>query len=195
MNADEFVKALALLAPSEETLKLRGLSEVAVERVRKSYICVERPNVERREDNPLLDLLTRYDTTTVEIGMVILGLNNHCYEYYIRNLKEQSKIAVGVAEVDPIVIYLPSGEIQLLDHARIGYVMCMCAVDGSHFLDALLLVAAFVPPHPYFKGVNWTKEQISENNKAACVLASQCAKAAGVDEQRCGLYRMLLGCD
>jgi hypothetical protein len=113
--------------------------------------------------DPLLDLVTRYDASRVQIGYVRLSDGVTPIESYLR---------VGEVEADPLVIDPATGEVLVLDHAAPWYVMLRAARSGAQFLDALLAVAQF-PPAGAASGANEAR---------AC--AERCTAAAGGTEFR-----------
>ena len=69
LDAQKFADELRQLTPPAEKLAEKGVSPEGIERAQKSYLCVEKKGLERQDD-PILDLITRYDLSSVEIGSV-----------------------------------------------------------------------------------------------------------------------------
>lgn len=123
-------------------------------------------------DNPVLDLVLRYDMSTVRMGLVSF-----------RNTIEtiSGKLWFGKAEADRLVVDPGSSRIQLLDHAAPSYVICDCASSGAQFLDALI---AGIEPGP-------ENDPFEEDSPELPPVAIQCARAAG-GEEFLSFYRDIL---
>ena len=172
MNADEFVKKL---------------SELAVSMDRESYFLTEKPAEIPQFDDPLIHLISSYDTSALEIGMVRLGCHKYSFE------PPSDKILVGCIESDILVIDPSTGIVELLDHEAPTYVMCICATSGNLFLEALLKLAAFQYPNKDLYG-DLSIEKVKENNDAAYACAVECSEIAGVEVEG-SIYYTLLGYD
>jgi hypothetical protein len=91
-------------------------------------------------ENPLLDLLSRYDCSHIEIGMN--QLIAHPLEYAMAWI-------VGKNEADSIILDKDTGEVRVTEHNPDGYtpedfVLSRCAKTGDMFLDAMVLVADYL---------------------------------------------------
>src|SRR4051812_22050680 len=192
MSADEFAAAIAALAPSVAELEAKGLSPQSAENFRKSYQCARRadPPVPGN-DNPLLDLLARYDCSRLEIAVVTLGPAG-ISKGYSDKLLSQGKRVIGAVEADPLVLDDKTGEIDLRDHSDPNFSMAKVAANGAKLLDALYLVASFRRPHRGNRQ-NLSREQGMENYRAASAQAQRATQAAGILEADGGIYATLLG--
>jgi len=187
MKADEFAEKLAEVAPSVEYLISCGYGAIA-EEIRNGYILNkrEKPMVPTHDD-PLIYLICNYDTSNFQIGMLTLGTRKYSFSPPV------NKVYVGAIESDILVINHSTGAVELLDHAQPDFVVAECAASGGNFLEAILFLASFKPPHPDFK--NLSREQQIENNQAAGSHATQCAKTAGISMSPNNIYEELLGYD
>ena len=173
MDADTFAARLNSCAPSlNEALEMTEGRREAAEAIRDAYTCRRRPGMEIRvSDNPIIDLVRRYDLSSVEVGLVEFG--SAIYEL-------AGKLCFGKAEADPLVIDEDSGHVQLLDHASPGYVICECARNASQFLDALVA------------GTEILGGRRSEDIIEDFDVVNRCAELAGGDEYRV-FYAQILG--
>jgi hypothetical protein len=195
MIADEFVMELARMAPSLEELLALGCPEVAAsERIAAFEAKPRLTSDATPADDPLLDLIGRYDTTTLEIGL--MAFNQYGLRYYRAALLAQRQVIVALYEVDPVAVCLDSGNVIQVDHAEPSYTMARWARDGGAFLEAILKWAAFVPPfgRERYDAPLWepTREEIEANNAAARAWASECARIAGLDASESGVYESAL---
>lgn len=193
MTADEFVKSLELCRPSVEAMVQHGwLAEVAAEVIRGLTINA-REDVPRIADNPLLDLVQRYDTAEFRTGAVTLCPENMTHIDQ-KALAQLGLILVGAEENWPLVLCVRTGEVWLVsewDYARRAY---RYAASPGQFLDALLLAAQYERPHvcrpPAFE---LRPDQQAENDRAASEQAARCAAAAGLRPDEPNPYRAVLG--
>src|SRR5260370_4325713 len=136
MNASEFVSRLAASAPRIEELIAEGISRGGAIHLRASYLCEQKHIAgEINELNPLLDLIARFDTSNLEIGVITLN-PAALTQLYGADLKSMGKILVGAIEADPLVVNVSTGEIENLDHADLTFRMCVVAKSGAMLLDA-----------------------------------------------------------
>jgi len=188
MKADEFVKRLEELAPSIEEIVSRGFTRKYADEYRRSFFLHPKTTEISVFPNPLVELIYKYDTSNLEIGMITLGQNNAHFT------PRPDRILVGSIEADPLVINLNNNAVEMLDHSCPDYVMTKCAVSGERFLKALLLLASFKPPYSEFKANgSLTKQQAVANDQAAYQKAVECAEVAGISGKP-NIYEMLLGC-
>jgi hypothetical protein len=186
MNADEFVEKLAKIAPSIDYLISCGYETIADE-IRNGYFLTKRcRTIIATYQDPLIDLICKYDTSKFKIGMLTLGMMKHDFP------APPDKIHVGAIEADILAINPNTSIVELLDHAQPDFVIAKCAASGGCFLDAILFLASFKLPYPNFRNLSQT--QRIENNQAIADCALQCAKAAGITAQA-NIYEELLGYD
>ena len=195
MNADTFVIKLAECAiPIEKWIEDGATEDLAVELYESYFFKPKSPSSERNED-PILDLIARYDTSKFNCRDIQFDTS---YLKYIgiqktlgRELKRTGKIAIGNEESDYLVLNPKNSNIELLDHAKPDFVIAVCAINSSRFLDALFHLVMFELPYsPFVNELN--KHQLSVNNDARHKRARECAELAGGDP---GWYRNSLGCD
>ena len=189
MDAKKFVVELARNVHSSEFYTNMGLStEDATEMVedeKESLLLLEKSHVPRLIEDPIESLILNYDTSKLEIGMVRLGEPTFVCDI------PSGKVPIGVIESDPLVINKQNGEVELLDHSKPDFVMAKCAISSEKFMEALLLLASFVPPYIDLYG-DLPKDKAEKNNSAAYDIASKCALAAEISDEK-NIYEMLLG--
>ncbi len=105
MNADEFASLLAELGQA----------------------CPPRARKPEPRDNPLEDLVVRYDCARLAIGRI---------RFSQAPRPHHAGTMLGFHESSHLVL-LPSGEVWAFEHERFGEPLLGCAVDAAHFLDAL----------------------------------------------------------
>lgn len=133
MNANEFASSLFEIMPSIDDLRKKGFeSDGMISRYRSWYVCLPR-EFPVSYDNPVLDLIGRFDVSRVEVA----GFS------FDGDTKTIDDLCIfGHFETDPIALDLNSGEVLRFYYYDMSLVE-HCAVDGGHFLDALLEVARF----------------------------------------------------
>ena len=176
MDAQKFVNELRQLAPPSEKLAEKGVSPEGIERALKSYLCVEKEGLELQGD-PILDLITRYDLSSVEIGMV---------RFADEPIQLDGSMYIGEVEVDPILMDISSREIYVVDRDAHNHIMWRCARNGDSFLDALIIAERYLSRC-------WYDDTLSNDQVAACEVAGDCARAAG-GTKYLGFYKMLVAC-
>jgi hypothetical protein len=178
MNASDFVSILAAAAPSIEDYKKVGLTASEAKDFRNAYFCQPRKSpLAIEESNELFALMNRWNSGTIEIGMVCLA-----------NAPEKMSqgVQVGVAEEDPIVIHADD-ELAVHELGSPKHVLWRVARSPDSFLQALAIATKFLSDR--------SVEKISyEDLQAAKDVAQQCAKAAG-GKPFYDFYSMLLGAE
>jgi hypothetical protein len=139
MNADDFAVSLSRLAPASTELAAQGFSPLEAEAERESFMCGPRPGATPGE-NPLLDLLLRYDCSNIEIGM------NQLIGYPVEHAVAW---IVGKNEADSIILDKVTGEVLVTEYNPDGYsredfVLSRCAKTSDMFLDAMVLAADYL---------------------------------------------------
>ena len=177
MEAEAFVEQLWACAPTLDNLVSEGLSHDEAEDFRRSYYFVENGSDERGS-NPLLDLLTRYDGTHVEVGMV-------CFSK--PSAYSDNRWMIGEVEADPLILDQNTQNIYVEERGTDGYVLFRCAESADEFLGAILLAARFLSRCVYDGGLYKDQAKI-------CLQAQECAEKAG-GEAYFSFYAMLVGCE
>lgn len=177
MNAHDFVVAIAACAPETDRLVKTGLTHDQAGAFRETYQCIPKNSESRTSTDPLIDLIHRYDLSTVEIGVV---------RFVDTPIYHSKYLQVGEVEADPLVINHSDGEINVVDLADDRHTLWHCAEDGSSFLEALVYVDCFLSRRI---GDN----RFARDQRPACEVAARCAVAAGGIEF-VAFYRMLVGC-
>lgn len=176
MDAQKFANELRQLAPPAEKLAEKGVSPEGIEGIRKSYFCVEKEGLERQDD-PILDLIARYDLSSVEIGSI---------RFADEPVQLDGSIYIGEVEVDPILMDVTSREICVVDRDAHNHIMWWCARNGDSLLDALIIAERHLSKCGY-------DDALWDDQVAACEVASDCAKAAG-GTKYLDFYKMLVAC-
>lgn len=178
MDRDRFVVKLKEFTPSREVYEKLGFSEAFIAKMIRSHECVpiEELRINPEPNSEILKLLSFYDCSTVEIG--VLSFNNEVSEvedYYI----------IGNVEADLLALNKITLEIQVLDYLVPTHVIWDCAANGECFLDSLALCAEY-----FFKTYN--DAALAENTSFAHEYAIQSAEKAG-GEKYADFYQLLLG--
>jgi hypothetical protein len=167
MDAHDFVKALAMAAPSAESLQ--DSDPAYVERYLASFVAAPRLQDLKAEAPPGLigDLYRKYDVSNVEIGMIT---------FLAQPFAAKEGWAIAKYEDDPFIVDPGTGEVLLYDHEVVGRLLYPCALNEARFLDALAL---------------WLTATIESDADA---LAQECAELAG-GVRYLSLYLDLLGAE
>jgi len=182
MNADEFSERLNRLMPELSEMLASGLPTKHCERVRSRFVVPRITENNAGITDPLLDLVSNFDVSALEIGPV--RFDSIYKEYYRRN---DRKTIFAMDDADFLVIDNQTHEIAVVDSQSDGYVIGFCAKDGTHFLEALLEIARRTTVHYPFNRHSLPLIDHCENAKA-------CAEKAGGDEYL-WFYKVALGCD
>jgi hypothetical protein len=159
-----------------------GLSTKHCERVRSSFVVPRIKDNETRIRDPLLDLVTNFDVSTLEIGPV--SFDQRYKEYY----PQYDHVTIfAMDDADFLVIDNQTNEIAVVDSQSDGNVIGFCAKDGTHFLEALLEMARRTTVHYPFSRHNLPVIDRCGNAKA-------CTAKAGGGEYL-WFYKVALGCD
>lgn len=177
MDADRFCTELWLAAPEAARLVDAGLSPAQAEKFRLSYRCIEKKGAISEFEDPLLDLITRYDISSIEIGMI---------RFASLAARSNQMWTVGKVESDPIILDSVSGELVVKDLHDKGHILWHCAFGSDRFLDALIPVARFLAT------CTWDLALL-ENQQEACKVADDCAILAG-GSAYLNFYQMLVSC-
>lgn len=178
MLADVFVRELWRCAPTIDQLRAVGLDEVQARRFREKNRCLLRTSDDSADnEHPLQDLLKRYDSSSVEIGMLRLTSLKEFPEYSV----------IGKAEADLLVIEHRSGEIQVRDHHDPVRIIWRGAASEDAFLDALLSLACFLV-RGAINEVPWDDQALN------CSEAGRLASLAGGPTYE-DFFKVLTGCD
>lgn len=164
MEADEFVVAVAKLAPPESTLRRAGLSPSQARAVQRSFICHRRLRpVEVVLSGPMGDLLAKYDMSDLEIGTVTLGPGVEARE---------SGWIIGRDEADLLMLSRETGEIFVAECGLESHAIARCAKDADGFLAAILTVADYL-------GRSSIDRSVAENSTEKERVSLACAQKAG----------------
>jgi hypothetical protein len=177
MNEDEFVKQLSLTAPVREDFKYFNVSDDYIQNFIKKYKCILRKNSKIiLNSNSILQLLTKYDCSNVEISAISFLHEPIEYVGYYQ---------IGIVDIDILAINKISLGIEVLDHDNTDYVIWECASNSDRFLESLLLCAKCLME-------NFKKPPEYENSSELLKCVNKCSNIAGGDEYS-DFYKMLLG--
>jgi len=176
MEHIEFSNKLKEIALSRDEYLSLGYSEKFTQEMIDSFSVRYRNGKSTPEyDDPIKNLVTTFDCTTVEIGMI-------CFN---GGLEERGSYTVfGRFEGDDLAISEITKEVIMLE-TEIQHVLYHCASNSSNFLEALLIMAAFLQKRA-------TSDELYEDEQANLLVAENCAKIAG-GEKYFDFYRMMLG--
>lgn len=178
MNADEFVEKIKSDMPTREYYYKEGLDMEFISRDEKRFLFQERAEPIKLDTNndPILSLIKKYDTSTVEIGMITF------FNDGIRILNDH--ICFGEFEVDYLGINEITKEIEVLEYSN-GNVMCSCAQNSSLFLDAIRIISSFLCKRSM-------DDRLYNDTQANLTVAEICSNTAGGAKYH-NFYRMLVG--
>jgi hypothetical protein len=177
MMADEFVAQLMLCAPQVDELYSIGFSQEEAKRFIESYVCLKRADP-IEVSNPLLQLVSAYDTSKIEIGMV------HFLSAIVEN---GGSWQIGQVEIDPLVIDKASEEVCVVNGSNAENILWNCAQNAGKFLESILPAACFLGRCSYDEIL--ANDLISKRKQVEV-----CANIAGGSRFR-NFYLMLLGCE
>lgn len=132
MKANEFVEVLRKAMPTRESLEEYGIDDDNIHYIQATFLAVQRiASIEERAEakshsNPVSQLISEYDCSNVEVGLL---------RFASAILPHKNGSQIAVCEADPVVLE-NDASINLYDHST-NEVSLRCAVDASHFLDAL----------------------------------------------------------
>lgn len=169
ISSDAFVEALGKLAPSVEELEGYGLCADEISEIRSSYTASIDKAESKRSRNAILDLLHRYNLSTIEIGDVT---------FLDSPINIEEGIHFGYSESNILVVNLSNNTVEVRDIANTSYVINYCAASPSRYLECLLIVARCLGGD-------------LDNNTITSV-AEKCAKKSGIPESM-SYYLTLLG--
>lgn len=159
MNAKQFCDFLAQMMPTREELEEWELDEAEIEDVQQSFLGEPRSGNVSERATELERLISAYDCSKVEVGLV-------------RFLDAPRKVELGTRvayfEADHIVV-VPSGEVVLCDWRLPKEVWLSCARDSESFLDGLSVFLRQIRDRERWSG----RESL---------VAQRCATAAGGTE-------------
>ena len=163
MKATTFLESVKNFRPSLNDFVQAGFGSYAQKLLEKYYY---EEHDDKLYDNELVDLVSNYDVSKLEIGMISFNSkieeNSTCYFF-------------GRYEVDILAINKASKEIVMLDNGDIDFVMRFCAVDANHFLDAMFValkaITLFLLDNSKAKDGNYRSN-----------IAAECTKLAGGDK-------------
>jgi hypothetical protein len=176
MTAKEFVKKLAELKPKREDIDKDGVSEKYVLRVLGSYDSFPKKNQYNPHVDEVINLIECYDVSKVEIGSI---------SFFEQFTSDDKFIYFGSFDADNLAIEIESGMIVLVEYG-LHHIISECAENGDKFLDAIIFGFEVVTKYR-------VDENLSDNQKFACSMASRCANLAGGDLYL-PFYKTLLSC-
>lgn len=179
MLKEQFAKELKKLTPAKEDFINLGYSfELANNRL-KEYECIFKgEDFKRYTNDELLDLLTFYDCSGLQIGIIS----------FAKEIKENADYyLIGEAEADILALSKVTLEVIVLDHENTDWPIWTCAANGEHFLDAILHTASFfssrIKNPKLVSNISYTYSNVL-----------QCTDKAG-GEKYLDFYKVLLGYD
>ncbi len=137
MDALSFRKALQTLKPTAEYLARVGIEGEHASQIAVSFEVCERA-VEQDNDLPdatLQDLFSRYDTSRIEVGMILLSGVVEKVSYGFN---------IGQVEADYLALEAATGEVTVHDMTNPNLTLWKCARDGASFLAAIAEAAKYL---------------------------------------------------
>lgn len=116
-----------------------------------------------KSDDPIVELLTNYEASNVEIGMInFISEPNEKGEY----------LFFGRFDADDLVIHKKTGRVQLKEFGK-AHILCDCAENSALFLDALYCSAMHLGQIPL-------GAEEEEDPAIVCDKARECSIKAGL---------------
>jgi hypothetical protein len=178
MTEKEFIEKLRSIPYSREEYARLGVSDAFIENTISGYNPKQRNRISMAvTDDPLIRLVSVYDVSKTEIGLIWLGDEvTETEDYYY----------VGKFEVDYLCISKFSHEVVIIPFDDPLSIMYKCSQNGFLFLDAIVEAAKFLETCGMEKNVR-------TNQGLICSMAVHCAELAGGKEYLT-FYQVLLGC-
>lgn len=179
MTEREFIERLREIPFSREQYASAGVSEEFIARTIEGYNPKFKTSIRYvYSDDPLIRLVSDYDVSKTEVGMICFDSEvDETDEYYY----------VGKFEVDLLCVSKFSKEIVILafdDPLRVIY---KCAQNSFVFLEAIIVAAKFLEKC----GLN---ADVRNNQLTICSMAENCSELAG-GKKYLDFYKVLLGCE
>lgn len=136
MKADEFVERLKALAPAKPVLLGCDYGDDEALAFIESFVCQSRAeplSIESKGDS-MLELLTKWDLSAVEIGPIGFHLEPEAFDNHME---------IGTVEGDRLVFRPDTKDYFLLDSQNLQHVMCKAAPNGDSLLEGLIEVANY----------------------------------------------------
>lgn len=179
MNEIEFVEQLRDVPFSHEVYSKIGLDkDYIIERISTYNPIEKKSNQNTCIDDPLVRLVTDYDVSSTEIGMVWFGS---------KVTETDNYFYVGKFEVDFLCVSRFSKEVVVLSFEDPLTIAYLCAQNSFLFLEAMIVAAKFLEKC----GID---ESLYNDQKAICSMAENCAELSG-GEKYLDFYKVLLGCE
>lgn len=176
MDSSSFKNALIDASPTLVSLLKIGLSQDEALQIRSSFEIHPRPAVYSIDlgDEALNDLLSNYDVSQIEVGMVRF----HAYPE-----RFSSGWTIGEVEADYLILDEESGEVRVTDIGCPEHVIWRCSANGENFLSALVVAAKYL--------AECLLDEKFENSRQLETIRA-CATLAGGDTYL-PFYKMLIG--
>lgn len=178
MTYHDFASQLASTAPSRTALVATGLDDASAEEQINQYHIYPRANqleIEFPACDEVIDLISNYDISNLEIGMVDflpLPVNYGDYLHFAK------------VELDLMLLSI-NGEVLVVDWQQFDHVMWRCAVNGKQFLEAMIIISQF-------QTLTMLDDDIYNDETLTLSVAASAANAAGSTDYL-SFYQMLLG--
>lgn len=177
MDSKEFVKQLKSIAPNEQTLYEEGLSKEEVNNLLSSY------NLKIIDDNqvvndPLLDLIYRFNVSNFDIGMVHLKNREEVIE-------TDNFIVFGNFDRDEMAIDKINDEVVVIDYESLSEKLWYCSKNTNSFMEAILLAGKL-------NNEKCFNDEIYNNKELISIKAQEIANVAG-GAKYLPFYQMILG--
>jgi hypothetical protein len=156
LQTDDFVKELKSIAPEDNNLKELGFDDDFIKIYLKTYELKKRSE-ESLTNNPLLDLIYRYNIDDLNISF--MSLNK------VEDVIDVPKFIIfGSLDSDLLAIKKESNEIVVLDWGQ-DDIIAYASKDSSSFLKCLLKLANFNKKMFFDEKLSENQELIFEEAK------------------------------
>lgn len=169
MTADEFVAKLAKFAPDIQEMKTKGYPEGAIQAELRGFILEELEEQKGKntiKDNPLLDLLTRFDCSLFILGNISFQQPDY----------ENGRAYIAALDGSFLVVNAKK-EIEEIEHEDDRYIQTV-AETPVQFFKILLVYAEYL--HDQAANLLYSKESFIK-------------KCRRINPSGAGFYRKLFG--
>ena len=166
MTANKFAAELAKFAPDIPAMKAKGYPEGAIQAELRGFILQEKEGVKAIQDNPLLDLLTRFDCTLFILGNISFQQPDY----------ENGRAYIAALDGSFLVLNA-TNEIEEIEHEDDNYIQTV-AETPVQFLKILLVYAKYL--HDQAANIPYSKESFIN-------------KCRRINASGTGFYRKLFG--
>jgi hypothetical protein len=136
INVSQIVDKISKLSPGYSDFKSLGYNDVMIAKELSGYHLTPKYGIkyELKINNLLIDLLTEYDCSNLQIGII---------NFFKEIIITDEFIIIGEAETDLLTINNVDQSVNIIDYTNNRYVICKCSCNAESFLHAMLHALEF----------------------------------------------------